>query len=78
MTELAMSSVWIVLPCRGSRYGSPGVHQHTPAVTCGLVTLNWLVKALQAAVRDEDGFPWVLTSLILSGLPLLVTRGNFL
>ncbi len=67
-----------VLPCRGSRYGSPSVHQHTPAVTSGLVALDRLVEALQATVRDEDGFPWVLLSLILSGLPLLVTRGNFL
>lgn len=53
-----------MIPGGGSRNGPPRVDQNTPAVACGLVALDWFVKASELAVGDEDGLPRVLPSLV--------------
>lgn len=73
-----LPTLTVTLPGGGPGNGSACVHQHTPAVTCGLVALDRLVETPGPTVRDEDGLAGVLPRLIQGALSLLVTRGNFL
>lgn len=64
-------------PCRRSRYGPTGVHQHTPAVPSGRMTLYWFVKAAVSTVRHEHSFVFMLSCLFLCRQLLLIARGRW-
>lgn len=66
------------LPCGGPGQWAPCVHQHTPAVASGLVTLHWLVESPGGALRDDNALTGILPGLFQGALPLLVTRMDLL
>lgn len=66
------------LPCGGPRQRAPRVHQHTPAVTSGLVALHWLIEPPRGTLRDDNALTGILPGLFQGTLSLLVTRVDFL
>lgn len=64
-------------PCRCSRYGPACVHQNTPAVPSGRMTLYWLVKASMSTIRHKHSIIFMLSCIFLCRQLLLITWGRW-